>query len=116
MLRSQITFSESAEKVYELMIDTGSALGLLLKTTNPDALPRRDARTVIGFGFNGPITGYSLYAESMKIEGVEIASLPAAIIESPWHDYASIGMEVLKDYIFVLNYCKAYACLKRLGS
>jgi hypothetical protein len=35
------------------------------------------------------------------------------IIASPWHNYASIGMDILKDYTLVLNYCKGYAGFRK---
>jgi hypothetical protein len=93
----------------ELMIDTGSSLGLLLKTTSIEDYSHLLFDKVIGIGFNGPLSGYKVLAEKITLETFEILDLPTGIVESPWHNYASIGMEVLKDYVFVLNYCKAYA-------
>jgi hypothetical protein len=39
--------------------------------------------------------------------------VPTGIVSSEWHNNASIGMDILKDYIVILNYCEAYACFKR---
>jgi len=69
---------------------------------------------VIGIGFNGPISGYKTTSDQLHLEGFDFFDLPTGVIESPWHNYASIGMEVLKDYVLVLNYCRAYACLKKI--
>lgn len=104
---------KNSHRLYELMIDTGSSLGLLLKTTNIDDFKAAVDQTVIGIGFNGPILGFGTTSKRVLLESFDILNLPTGIIRSPWHNYASIGMEVLKDYILVLNYCKAYACFKK---
>jgi hypothetical protein len=96
-------------KSCELMIDTGSSLGLLLKTTSIEDYSHLVFNQVMGFGFNGPLSGYTGLSEKLTLDTFEILDLPTGIVESPWHNYASIGMDVLKDYVFVLNYCKAYA-------
>lgn len=100
-------------RLYELMIDTGSSLGLLLKTTNINDFKTVLNERAIGIGFNGPITGYAIISERLHLDSFDIFNLPTGIIQSPWHDHASIGMQVLKDYVLVLNYCKAYACFKK---
>jgi hypothetical protein len=100
---------------YELMIDTGSSLGLLLKTTNIDDF-ESGLKKIIGIGFNGPISGYKTTSNRLTLGAFNMENLPTGIIQSPWHNYASIGMEILKDYILVLNYCKAYACFKAIDA
>jgi hypothetical protein len=85
-----------------------------LKTTNISEFENPSVQKIIGIGFNGPISGYNTFSDWLHIEGFEMIDLPTGVIESQWHNYASIGMEVLKDYIFVLNYCKSYACFKRI--
>lgn len=100
---------------YELMIDTGSSLGLLLKTTNIDDFPEGDQK-ILGLGFNGPIYGYKTVSDKVHIRDFILDNLPTGVIQSPWHNYASVGMEVLKDYIIVLNYCKAYAGFKSINA
>ena len=97
------------------MIDTGSCLGLLLKTTTIEDHDQNYFEKIMGVGINGPLSGYKTVSDKIKLETFEILDLPAGIVKSPWHNYASIGMEVLKDYIFILNYCKAYACFKQIG-
>ncbi|MFZ6013855.1 MAG: hypothetical protein ACOYXT_26175, partial [Bacteroidota bacterium] len=70
--------------------------------------------SVIGRGFNGLISGYTVIAKKLIMEGFEMTNIPAGITISSWHNYASIGMQVLKDYAVVINYCKSYVCFKRL--
>ncbi len=110
IMDSQVLLQDekSKRRNYELMIDTGSSLGLLLKTTNIEDFKEADEK-VIGIGFNGPILGFRTVSDEVHIDNLIFDNLPTGIIQSPWHNYASIGMEALKDYIVVLNYCKAYA-------
>lgn len=113
IMSSNILVRSEKDKSYDLMIDTGSTLGLLLKTTNMKDFDHSTAQRVIGLGFNGPIHGYRTTADRLQLEGMHMEDLPTGIIESPWHNYASIGMEVLKEYVLVLNYCKSYACFRK---
>jgi hypothetical protein len=99
---------------FDLMIDTGSSLGLLLKTTDMSRF--RDAGnsiSVLGRGLNGNIEGGSLFADRLFLDQLEIAKVQAGIIYSPWHNYASVGMDLIGDYSLVLNYCKSYAGFKK---
>lgn len=98
----------------DLMIDTGSNLGLLLKTTDIDQFNSHPRNQVIGFGFNGEVFGYKTRSEKVLLNGLSMHNIPAGVIESPWHNYASIGMEILKHYVVVINYYKLYASFKKL--
>jgi hypothetical protein len=97
--------------ILELMIDTGSSLGLLLKTTRIEKYGSR-SQEVLGIGFNGLVSGYHVVSEKLKIEGLEITGVPTSVVSSKWHNNGSIGMDILKDYIVILNYCKSYAYFK----
>jgi hypothetical protein len=114
VMASEILVSKEKNRKYDLMIDTGSSLGLLLKTTNIEEFNGKGSNRVLGLGFNGPISGYSTTSDHVIMDGFRMTDIPTGVIESPWHNYASIGMEVLKDYVLVLNYCKAYVCLKKI--
>ena len=113
LIHSVISIESNGNKKYAVMIDTGSSLGLLLKTTNLDQFNYGSPKKIIGHGFNGPISGFRIFSSHLSLDGFVIANLPTGIVESPWHNYASIGMEILKEYVLVLNYCKSYACFKK---
>jgi len=113
VMQSQVFIGRNNPRNFELMIDTGSSLGLLLKSTNTSELVSHSSREVLGIGFNGPVSGVQVVSRKVILKGLELARVPTGIVSSPWHDNASIGMEVLKDYILILNYSKLYACLKR---
>ena len=116
VMRSQVYLNRRSPREFELMIDTGSSLGLLLKTTNvPDLVTPRKSK-LLGMGLNGPVSGYQIVSNRLVLAGLEMDGISTGVISSPWHDNASIGMDILKHYIVVLNYCKAYACFKRHDS
>jgi hypothetical protein len=112
IIQSEVFVDRNTTRKMDLMIDTGSSLGLLLKTTNLLQYGRRQKR-VLGIGFNGPLSGYQTISQALKIEDLRIERVATGIVSSEWHNNASIGMDVLKDYVVILNYCKAYACFKR---
>jgi hypothetical protein len=113
IVESEILLSSRDKKKCQLMIDTGSVLGLLVKTTNISDYENYDS-TILGYGLNGPIMGFKIFSTVVRLATFDFAKLQTGVIESPWHNYASIGMQVLKDYVVVLNYCKAYACFKEV--
>lgn len=113
ILQSQVYLNKAFSRKFDLMIDTGSSLGLLLKTTNLSELTSHRREKVLGIGFNGPVSGHQITSNKIILQGLKIEGVPTGIVSSQWHNNASIGMEILKDYILVLNYCKAYACFKR---
>jgi hypothetical protein len=114
LLTSSILFEKNTHSC-DLMIDTGSSLGLLLKTTDLKKFKISGSKDkIIGRGFNGLIKGFDLMADKLSMTNFEISYLPASVTHSPWHNYASIGMDILKDYAIILNYCKEYICFKKL--
>lgn len=93
----------------DLMIDTGSSLGLLVKTTNAASLYDLGTECILGIGLNGSITGFKTVAERVNVGNLKLTDVATAVVSSPWHNNASIGMEVLKNYVVVINYCRSYA-------
>ena len=108
-------FVDNKRIAFDLMIDTGSCLGLLLKTTD---LSRFQAAigtsgSILGRGLNGNIEGTSILADRLFLDELEIKFVSAGIIYSRWHNYASVGMDLISGYSLVLNYCKSYAGFKK---
>ncbi|HEX5172011.1 MAG TPA: retropepsin-like aspartic protease [Cyclobacteriaceae bacterium] len=109
---SHITFpNETIEST--LLIDTGSTLGLLLKSSDETRLDSYDNNGLLGKGLNGLIRGGTTVAEKIMLDDFELTDITAGIIHSPWYNYASIGMNVLKNYSIILNYAKSYVCLRK---
>lgn len=100
---------------YELMIDTGSTFGLLVKTTEMRTFNKSIYSETIGYGFNGPIRGYNTISDQLVLNGYRMIDVPTGVMESAVQNCASIGMEILKDYVVVINYFKMYACFKKAG-
>ncbi|HYC85800.1 MAG TPA: pepsin/retropepsin-like aspartic protease family protein [Chryseosolibacter sp.] len=97
---------------FDVIIDTGSSLGFLLQTTDASVFSNGVKPSVVGRGLNGNITGYQTRLKKMITGKLVIVQPPVAVSESSQGDRASIGMDILKNYIVILNYCKAYACFK----
>jgi hypothetical protein len=112
MVRSSITL-EKTEFPHDLLIDTGSILGLLIKSTELKKFKGHDREYPIGVGLNGYVSGFVTTANNLVMGDLEIRDLSAGIIHSPWYNYASIGMGILKDYSIIINYPQSYACLKK---
>lgn len=112
ILQSHISINEEIFPC-NLMIDTGSSLGLLMKTNDEDQFKEFNVLEDLGRGFNGMISGFKTKADRLELNGFSFKSMPIGIIRSPFHNYASIGMEVLKGYSIVLNYCKEYIGFKK---
>ena len=113
VLQSKIFIGKNEGRILDLMIDTGSSLGLLLKTTNISEYDHYYRKEVLGIGLNGPLSGYETISKRLVIRDLEMEDVPTGIVSSAWHNNASIGMAILKDYVLVLNYCQSYACFKR---
>jgi hypothetical protein len=109
MRSSIITHHESTG--YPLMIDTGSSLALLVKNSKKN---RTSNNRIIGRGLNGDIFGIRTKSKLVQLDGLALENVETSIMESDADETcASLGMGLLKDYIVVINYCKAYASFKR---
>lgn len=112
IIDSRISLEDGVNLISNLMIDTGSELAVLLKTTNQALFNSRSE--LLGKGMSGDIEGIRTIASSIDLSGINFYNQPTGIILSAWHDYGSIGMGILKEYAMILNYTGAYACLKKL--
>jgi hypothetical protein len=112
ILTSSVLFN-AIGKPYDLMIDTGSSLGLLLKTTDLKKFTTYTTNKLIGRGLNGNIQGYEIPATTVVLSGFDVRNAPTHVTAS-WHNHASIGMAALKDYSIIFNYVKEYVCLKKV--
>jgi hypothetical protein len=114
VMASNIIFNSESNSLCDLMIDTGSSIGLLLKTTDLKQFTYNFQQKLLGRGLNGPLYGYEANADMLRLGDFEMTSIQTSIVESEWHNNASIGMDIMKNYIVVLNYCKSYACFKKI--
>ena len=115
IVESKLFFTASSEQACSLMLDTGSTLGLLVKTTDLQDFPAGVRQRILGRGLNGDIMGITTQAHKVTLANFQLSSVEAGVTYSPWHNYASVGMGIMKDYVFVLNYCQAYAAFKRIS-
>jgi hypothetical protein len=114
VVETQIFFTDKQAETCDIMIDTGSSLGLLIKTSDGNKFPKQTSKMKLGRGFNGSVMGVTASAKKLLLNGLEISVSGAGITYSEWHNYASVGMDILKDYTIVLNFCQAYVGFKKL--
>jgi hypothetical protein len=95
------------------MLDTGSTLGLIFKTSDLKFFSKGNSKKVIGRGLNGDLTGFNIDVIKLVLNTFEIKTTSVGVIYSAEHNYASAGMNIMKNYTVVLNYCKAYAGFKK---
>lgn len=111
IIQSTITMLGKEEPI-DIMIDTGSSLGLLLKTNEGSELFRNVRTVVLGRGLNGPIEGVNVRAEGVRLHNFMLRRVPVGVVHTAWAGMPSVGMDVLREYSLVLNYCRGYAGLK----
>jgi hypothetical protein len=93
-----------------LLIDTGSQLGILMKAKKVHSF---DECKIMARGFCGYIKGVEAFAETFQIQGQEVTSdLTISITPTKGEEMLSIGMDFLKDYIFIINSAKEFFALK----
>jgi hypothetical protein len=112
IVSSSMTLFGKAEAL-DIMIDTGSSLGLLLKNNNGYRLSPNLKTIILGRGLNGPIEGVNVRADGISLHEFLLTKVPVGVVQSAWSGNPSIGMDILSEYSLVLNYCKGYAGLKR---
>ena len=114
LISSKIFFSRYESQTLDLMLDTGSALGLLLKSDDPRNFPEGIPKTILGRGLKGDVMGREKRAHKIILETFEISSIfSSGVIWSEGYKHGSVGMDIMKEYTIVLNYCKGYAGFKK---
>ena len=112
VMTSVITFGKK-KKHYRTIIDTGSYLGLFVNGYDADVIFHNE-KQVIGRGLNGDIEGYTMLPEKFSVADFALEGIRANVVESrKENQYASIGMEVIRDYVIVLNYTRAYVSFRK---
>lgn len=99
----------------DLLLDTGSSLELLIKSTEIKTFNALKKQYTLGRGLNGTVNGLLTIADDLSMGDYNIKNLNAGIIHSSQHNYASIGMGALKDYVIIINYSQSYTCLKKIA-
>lgn len=96
----------------EMLVDTGSTLSILVKSSDKESRARKGSIEVLGMGINGIIQGSRTVAHHLQLYEYAVAEVPVAITYSPWHDYSSIGMGFLKNYSLIINFVEGYIGLR----
>lgn len=115
ILDCEIFMTQNQKRLCDLMIDTGSAFGMLVKSTDNRWVIQEGSIDTFGRGFNGMVEGFEMKTKSVQLKNMSIDVANTRLTKSPWHNYASIGMDILKDYRVILNYCMGYVELRQIG-
>jgi hypothetical protein len=114
MLESTFTSRDGEHFTFRMLIDTGSSLGLMLFTDNQQNINPFDLK-IIGSGFNGEIHAFQNWIQNFNCSGLSLREIPIHVtLISGTRPYASLGMDILKNYKTVINYCKGYIGFKKL--
>jgi len=100
------------EEPLDLMIDTGSSLELLIKVTDRKKINNHQVQN-LGMGLNGRIDGVETIADELVVGDFLLTQVQTGLMVSEWHNYGSLGMKKLRDYIVVINYYKEKISVKR---
>lgn len=114
VIDSRLFIESEGPLPYDLMIDTGSTMGLLIKTRDLKKFRNRKPSQTIGFGFNGPLKGYETTSGFVNLRGMQMSEVPTGVVECQVAEHASLGMSVLSEYVVVINYLKKYVCFKKV--
>jgi hypothetical protein len=116
ILSSTVYSGRKKSSKYDLMIDTGSALGLLfrVKELDENAYARNKSEELIGL--NGSTRSYNTFTNKIKLNNLELKKVKTGVVNATHKSGASIGMGLLKNYVIIFNYCKSYVCFKKLSS
>jgi hypothetical protein len=98
------------EVIHNLLIDTGSSLGLIFSRSEKI---KKSLHKPVGRGLNGLVNGETTITKKIKLSEVEFSDVTTSIVYSAT-SYASIGMDILKDQIIILNYSRSYAAFRSL--
>lgn len=107
VLRGVVSTNAGEKIIEDLLIDTGSSLGLMF-SVNQKKDKKADA---VGRGFNGLVKGRNEITHTLKIEKVEFKNVATSVVYSESNS-ASIGMEVLKHHVLIVNYSRSYVAFR----
>ncbi|MBX2963805.1 MAG: hypothetical protein KF687_14945 [Cyclobacteriaceae bacterium] len=111
IVSGQIEATPHTNNVLPLLIDTGSQLGVLLKSQQIDS----SGYEIMARGLCGYIKGMEASGEAFWISQVHMASgFSFSIIPTEREEMLSIGMHFLKDYVFIINSVEQYVAFKTL--
>lgn len=113
LISSKVFFSRYEGQTSDLMLDTGSGLGLLLNSENAGNFRVETSKKILGRGLKGNVMGREILASKIILETFEINSkFTSGVTPLDGYKYGSVGMDIMKEYTVVLNYCKGYAGFK----
>ena len=109
VLQCTMTTGAGERTIDHLVIDTGSCLGLILSV---DRKGYSSKPTALGRGLNGVVNGEKVFTRKLKLKTFEFTDVVTSIVYSK-NNYASIGMDILKDHVVIINYSRSYVAFRK---
>jgi hypothetical protein len=113
ILDCEIFLRYDERRLCDLLLDTGSEFGLLLKINDNRWINESGPVNTFAKGFNGDLEGVEIQTDRVQVQNLSFDVGLSTMIHSPWHNYASIGMGILNHYTIILNYANGYVELKK---
>jgi hypothetical protein len=107
VLEANMINDDGTTIIKDLLIDTGSVLGLILAVDRKD----RSSKDPLGRGLNGLVTGTKSITRKLLLNDLEFRNVNTSVVFSSTN-YASIGMDILKDHVVIINYARAYVAFR----
>ena len=107
VLACTISTSEGETLINDLLIDTGSSFGLMVTAENKS----RDKAKSVGRGLNGMVKGRNVITRKLRLDKIEFDNISTSIVYAK-KKCASIGMEILKDHVIIVNYARSYVAFR----
>jgi hypothetical protein len=107
VLEASMTSEDGETLIRDLLIDTGSALGLIVAVDTK----QRTQRDALGRGLNGLVIGKKSITRKLLLNDLEFTDVNTSVVYSQTN-YASIGMDILKNQVIIINYARSYVAFR----
>jgi hypothetical protein len=109
-VKTSIVLSNNTKVDIQLLIDTGSSLGLTVFSKDKYAFYSSDEQKPVGIGLNGVVNGFELYFKHMFLGSLKVKRIPSHVVNVKQHPddkftfCGSVGAAFLKKHIVIFDY------------
>jgi Aspartyl protease len=109
-VKTSIVLSDNSSVDIQLLVDTGSSLGLTVFSKDKYAFYSSDVQHPVGIGLNGVVNGFDLYFKHMFLGEMKVRRIPSHVVNVTQHPdekfsyCGSVGAAFLKKHIVIFDY------------
>ncbi len=109
-VKTNIVLSDQSNVNINLLVDTGSSLGLTLFSKDKYAFYSSADQRPVGVGLNGIVRGFDLYFKHMFLGDLKVRRIPSYVVNVEQHPdeqftyCGSVGAAFLKKHIVIFDY------------